>query len=274
MGSQWNNFLKNLGTWQGSFAAVTLAGEILEDTPSILDLSPLDGDRQTVRLHLRQFADKSRTGEPLRDNQFDFQSLGRHVIFAENGDFSKGAMCFTSMREFVAEFGFIEGDRRLRMVQMYDDKCQFKKLVFIREFREGTTARERPPLTADQLVGTWDLEAWTYRPDFEPPTQSTGQLKIDIHGEELHQSLAFGTQAIASKAQIQGNTLLFPQGRQITLLPDGGSINVPVKLEHRQRFFVEVGWLFADNTRRRIMRNFDDQGNWESSVFITERRVA
>jgi hypothetical protein len=276
MSDQWSNFLQNLGTWQGSFADMTLNGEILSDVPSILSLSTVDGDRDVVRLHLRRFAGGDVQGTPTSDICHDFTSLGRHIIFAETGCFSKGGMCLSSITNFVAEFGFVYGDRRLRMVQMYDDNFRFKQLVFIREFREGTNAQERPPLTVEQLAGVWEAESLTYKPNFDPPTHSTGRLRLNIAGDSLESVLEFGDRQITSKARIAGNQIQFsdsPLPRQITLLPDGGSINVPLELKRNQAFFVEVGWLVEADLRLRIMRNFDAAGNWESCVFITERRV-
>ncbi|BAW95561.1 hypothetical protein NIES970_04700 [[Synechococcus] sp. NIES-970] len=55
MASQWENFLKNLGNWRGSFAGVTLEGEIMTEVPSILTLSLVNGDRDKVLFTLRRF---------------------------------------------------------------------------------------------------------------------------------------------------------------------------------------------------------------------------
>ncbi|AFY40314.1 hypothetical protein Lepto7376_4194 [[Leptolyngbya] sp. PCC 7376] len=275
MSSQWDNFLKNLGTWRGSFSTMSLNGEISSDVPSILTLALVDGDRDCVRLHLQRFESGDYDSEASSNMTQDFRSLGRHMIFSETGSFSKGVMWFSTMMDFIAEFGFIAGDRRLRMVQIYDEQYHFEKLVFIREFREGTNAKERPQLTVDQLVGTWEAESQTYRPDFEPPKISQSRLKLNVVGETLHQSIELDNRTITIQAQIEGNQLKFNSDvpRQITLLPDGGSINVPLQVPSKKAFFVEVGWLVSDNIRQRIMRNFDEQGKWESSVFITEKRV-
>jgi hypothetical protein len=57
------------------------------------------------------------------------------------------------------------------------------------------------------------------------------------------------------------------------LLPDGGSSNVPLKVSHREPFFVETGWLMSDNERQRLMRSYNDKGEWISSTHIIEHRV-
>ena len=38
MASQWQNFLANLGAWQGTFTSISPTGTVLKDTPSLLSL--------------------------------------------------------------------------------------------------------------------------------------------------------------------------------------------------------------------------------------------
>lgn len=276
MSSQWDNFLKNLGTWRGSFAGMNLDGEISDEVPSILKLSLANGNRDKVDFTLRRFGNGGYDSEPTSNMATEFTGLGRHTVFFETGSFSKGSMCLSSISPFIAEFGLIEGDRRLRMVQMYDDNFQFNKLVFIREFREGTEAQERPLLTIEQLLGTWESEYYIYTPDFEPPKINQSRMILQKEGDFLHCKLEMEHHSFNSKGEIAGNKILFREGsmpRQLTLLPDGGSINVPPRLEQKKAFFVEAGWLVSDNIRHRIMRNFNAQGEWESSTLIIEKRV-
>ncbi|MEL6461243.1 MAG: DUF3598 family protein, partial [Cyanobacteria bacterium J06621_15] len=51
--SQWNALLKNLGEWEGSFTRLSLNGELLQDTKSVVSLEGLNNNqtiRQTIRL--------------------------------------------------------------------------------------------------------------------------------------------------------------------------------------------------------------------------------
>jgi Domain of unknown function (DUF3598) len=57
------------------------------------------------------------------------------------------------------------------------------------------------------------------------------------------------------------------------LLPDGVSSNIPLQISHRQPFFVEAGWLLADNERQRLIRSYNDKGEWISSTHVIEHRV-
>ena len=45
MENNWQNFLQNLGEWRGSFTQVSLTGEILDSTPSILTLEGLEDNQ-------------------------------------------------------------------------------------------------------------------------------------------------------------------------------------------------------------------------------------
>ncbi|MFM6307732.1 MAG: DUF3598 family protein, partial [Dolichospermum sp.] len=58
--------------------------------------------------------------------------------------------------------------------------------------------------------------------------------------------------------------------RQILLLPDGSSSNVPLQLQLRKSFFVEAGWLVRENERQRLIRNYNNKGEWISSTHIIE----
>lgn len=76
MTSQWQNFLRNLGEWRGTFASMDASGVIQETTASILTLAAED-DGRLVRFRLRRFADGDSDGTPSRDISEDYRSLGR-----------------------------------------------------------------------------------------------------------------------------------------------------------------------------------------------------
>ncbi|WP_363319727.1 DUF3598 family protein [Microcoleus sp. PH2017_02_FOX_O_A] len=96
-------------------------GEILQDTPSIISLEGLN-DNKTVRLKLRRFSpNPSGVGEPeVSELVREYQSLGRDILFFENGDFCQGTIQLAPYSESGAEFGFIYNYRRLRFVQLYN----------------------------------------------------------------------------------------------------------------------------------------------------------
>lgn len=276
MENNWGNFLKNLGEWQGSFTSVSLNGELLESTPSILNLEGFENDR-LVRLRLRRFGPEGYSGVPLSDYVNDYRSLGRQVIFFETGAFSKGSMQLAPFSEFGAEYGFVAENRRLRFVQLYGSKGHLDRLILIREFRANTAAKERPPLTVEQLLGQWKGKAHTAYSDWQ--SSETYETRSDIQdiGEGYFQeNLWIGDRIFTSKARREGNTLHIEEGqcpRKILLLPDGCSIDSPLYVTHRQSFSVELGWLVEDNEHQRLIRNYNEKGEWISSTHVIEHRV-
>jgi hypothetical protein len=276
MESNWKNFLKNLGEWQGSFAQISLDGEILSSTPSLLSLEQLEED--LVMFRLRRYGAGGYDTPPTSDYQQEYRSLGRQIIFFDTGAFSKGSLQVAPFAQFGAEYGFVGENRRLRFVQLYDNNSNLDSLTLIREFRSGTDAVERPPLTVEQLLGTWEGTACTAYPDWRTPDIYSTRLEIaDIGGSRLQQKLSFSGQTIASTARIEANKLYFDEGeipRQILLLPDGTSSNTPMKVHHRQPFFVEVGWLIEKDERQRLIRRYNEKGEWIDATHIIERKVA
>ncbi len=80
MENNWANFLKNLGEWEGSFTSVSLEGELLNSTPSILNLEGLENN-QLVRFRLRRFGLSDYSEPPVSDHAQEYRSIGRQNIF-------------------------------------------------------------------------------------------------------------------------------------------------------------------------------------------------
>jgi hypothetical protein len=275
MASNWENFLKNLGEWRGSFTKISSHGEILDSTPSILNLEA-DDHNQAVLFRLRRFNSGNYDSPPIQDYQQEYRSLGRQNIFFATGAFSKGTLQLAPFSEFGAEYGFVDDDRRLRLVQLYDQKGNFISLTLIREFRSFTDAYERPQLTVEQLIGNWQGKAHTVYADLRPSETYATYLEIKKIGDGyLEQKLSFQSQIIIAKARIEGNKIISEtEGiyRQILLLPDGSSSNVPLQLQLRKPFFVEAGWLVRENERQRLIRNYSDKWEWISSTHVIEHK--
>jgi hypothetical protein len=276
MEKNWENFLKNLGEWRGSFTSVSLEGELLSSTPSILNLEGFEDDR-LVRLRLRRFGAGGYSEPPTSDYSQEYRYLGSQAIFFETGAFSKGSFQLAPYSEFGAEYGFVDGDRRSRFVQLFNGQGNPSSLTLIREFRSGTDACERPPLTVEQLLGQWQGKALTVYSDWQPSETCTTHLEVkDIGGDRLQQQVSFGDFTLASTAKIDGNTLHFEDGvapRKILLLPDGISSNTPLQLKLQQPFFVEVGWLVSASDRQRLIRSYNEKGEWVSATHVIEHRV-
>ncbi|MFM7085527.1 MAG: DUF3598 family protein [Cyanobium sp.] len=235
MSSQWQNFLCNLGEWHGSFSTLGPDGQPLTSTPSILTLEQ-GAEERLVHFRLRRFQDQSRSTEPIHDLRQEYRSLGRQVVFFANGTFCKGSLQVAPGTAFGAEFGFIDGDRRHRLVLLHEPEGAFEKLVLIREFRAGSDAAERPPLSPEQLLGHWHGHEDTIHADWPEPEPRDCSLNLD-------------PEAIAA-------------GR---LLPDGGYCLGPAAVSHRQAFSIEALWLPAADRMQRLIRRYDASGAWISA---------
>ncbi|HAA33531.1 MAG TPA: hypothetical protein DCE56_44650 [Cyanobacteria bacterium UBA8553] len=276
MPSQWDCLLKNLGEWQGSFTRFSPQGQQLEDTPSVVSLEGLNNNqtiRQTIRLcSLNQTVD---------EKVLEYSSLNRSTLFFENGAFSQGSMQWGPFSEFGAELGLIDGNRRVRLVQLFNKDSQLSQLTLIREKLAGTDASEHPELTLEQLLGEWEGEAVTMYPDWRSP--DTYPTRLTLYRQDpnrLVQQLTYGTgtsvRTLTSSAQINNSVLHFDQGTlpvQVLLLPDGASSNCPLQVKPGHFFVLEVGWLVQPDQRQRLVRSYSDKGEWISLTLITEQRV-
>jgi hypothetical protein len=236
-----------------------------------------DDNNQAVIFRLRRFNSHDYDSPPIQDYQQEYRSLGRQNIFFATGAFSKGTLQLAPFSEFGAEYGFVDDDRRSRLVQLYDQQGNFINLTLIREFRSFTDAYERPQLTVEQLIGNWQGQAHTVYSDLRPSATYPTCLEIQKIGDGyLEQKLSFQSQIITAKARIAGNKIISEtEGitRQILLLPDGTSSNVPLQLQLRKPFFVEAGWLVRENERQRLIRNYSDKGEWISSTHVIEYKI-
>lgn len=139
---------------------------------------------------------------------------------------------------------------------------------------------ESPPLTVDALLGEWQGEATTIYPDWRSPEKYSTkmQLQIDNSGN-LTQQITWGEtnpQTVISTARIEGSILHFDAGSlpvKVILLPGGASAVVPVKIELRKSLFFEAGWLIEPGHRQRLIRSYNDKGEWVSLTLVNERLV-
>ena len=281
MVAQWESFLQNLGEWHGSFTQLSTRGEVLQDTPSIISLEGFN-DNKTVRLKLRRFSpNPSGVGEPeVSELVREYQTLGRDILFFENGAFSQGTIQLAPYSECGAELSFIYNYRRLRFALTYNTDGNLSTLILIREKQLDKNIPERPPLTVEDLLGEWEGEAVTMYPDWRSPDFYSTKMQLHLESSDrLVSKITFGSNAtvISSSARIDGSVLHFNKGAspvQVLLLPDGGSYTLPVKIELRKPVFFEAGWLVEPDLRFRMIRSYNERGEWVSLTLVTERKVS
>ncbi|WP_414545374.1 DUF3598 family protein [Nostoc sp. CCY0012] len=266
MASQWESLLQNLGEWQGSFTRFSPQGTLLEDVKSVVSLSGLNNN-QTIRQIV------SRQGQA--DLVLEYSSVARSTLFFANGAFSQGSIQLAPFTEFGAELGLIHEHRRLRLVQLFDKNSQLDKITLIREHLAGTEPVERPTLQIEDLLGEWQGEAVTIYPDLRSPDKYSTNLKLQLDDKgRLIQSLSFGERTITSSGTINGSKINFDQNQiQVLLLPNGASATSPLQLQLRQPLFLEVGWLIQPHVRQRMIRSYNNKGEWVSLTLVTEEKI-
>ncbi len=275
MSSQWENFLLNLGEWRGTFTGVTASGELLESTPSILSLEAEDEDR-LVRFRLRRFGPEGYGGHPTSDMAQDYRSLGRQVVFFATGSFCKGTLQVSPGSEFGAEFGFVDCDRRHRLVQLHGSDGGFNQSVLIREFRSGSSAVEQPACSLAQLEGHWIGQAATISADWPEPTLDEASLTASVpsHGS-LRLSSVIGADQQERTVEMQSDRLGLSSSGTATwlqLLPDAGFLLRPERVSHREAFQVEAGWMPTPDRLIRLIRRYDATGAWLSATQVLATR--
>lgn len=272
--SQWDCFLKNLGEWHGSFTRFSPQGIETEDTPSIVTLEGRDNNRA-----VHQVVRYLPPNEPPRDVVVDYSynSLNRSILFFEDGAFCQGSMQLAPFSKFGAESGLLSGDRRLRTVILYNGLGELERVVVIREKLPNSTTPEQPSLTVESLIGKWKGEAVTMYPDYRNPDTYPTELEVtNIGNNKIEQKLNFGDRTIASQARIEDSRLLFENSNlpvQILLLPDGTSCNCPLNAKLGNNFILETGWLWQPNKRQRIIRTYNEKGNWINCTLVKEEKV-
>ena len=269
--NQWQRFLKNLGDWRGSFTQFSPQGTVLTDIPTRVTLEGLENNSL-----VQQRVFKYPPGEPQPDPiELNYRTLGRNILFFEDGGFSFGSVQFSPVSDFGAEQGFIHNQRRLRLVQLFKNG-EFSGATLIREVLDGIDIPESAPLTVDELLGEWRGTVTTEYPDFRPPESYESHLVISRQGNQLQQSLSTAQWQFSSTGEIEGDRILFNRSnepRQLLLLPDGASCLCPLTIPRQQPFFLEIGWRREEGVRTRLLRNYDATGQWVSSTQIIEEKI-
>ncbi|HIK32733.1 MAG TPA: DUF3598 family protein [Oscillatoriales cyanobacterium M59_W2019_021] len=269
--NQWQNFLLNLGNWEGSFTRFSPQGEEVEDTPTLVTFEELENG--AVRQMVHRFP---KTGDAPPPLVLEYRSVNRGTLFFQTGAFSTGSMQLNTLGDFGAELGFISGDRRMRLVELFN-ACRFSQVTLIREYRQGTNATENPPLTVEQLLGDWEGEAVTLYPDWRSIDPYPTKLSLRLQGNELRQQAIAPNLDFTSTATIDRSILRFGEGENavnVILLPDGASCTVPMVIPRQRSFFLEAGWLINPTLRQRMIRSYDNYGGWVSTTLVTECKVS
>ena len=160
--SEWELLQRNVGEWRGWFDSLDRTLQLTKRQPSLLTLKPApSGVPLNLTLLLWPEGEGSSSphqppaGEPEKRIVQSFMRLDPEMGVFGTGSFSRGTLQRSTWTRLYAEFGFLHDQRRHRLVLLWDGAGQLDRIVLIREFLAGSSALERPPLEADQLIGNW-----------------------------------------------------------------------------------------------------------------------
>ncbi|MGK7890595.1 MAG: DUF3598 family protein [Leptolyngbyaceae cyanobacterium] len=288
MQSQWDGLRQNLGEWHGSFTQCSPQGEILNDTPSILNLEET-AEAETIQLTLSRFPVDGAAHE--MKVSFTYPGPGDRVLFFETGAFVQGSVQWSPLSQFGAEMAFIHGDRRLRLVQLFEGQAngtsQLSRITVIREARAGCSDPPSPALKIVDLQGRWQGHAVIISSNNPHPVKMSTSLTVAVDGADITQTLSYGAKdqgqdhpnapMIETFGRAEANEIRFGQGdaaTRVMLLPGGGSVVVPDRITGDRPFFIESGWLIAPQHRQRLIRRFDSKGQWLDLIWVEEFKDA
>ena len=242
--SQWDCLLRNLGRWEGCFDTLDRNLILQRRQPSQLTLH-LEGT--AVLLELLFWPDtrlESRgpgAGEPTKRIVQSFRQIDGELGFFPLGSFSRGSLQISSWSRPYAEFGFIAGNRRHRLVLLWDGSGRFDHPVLIRERRAGSSAPDQPSLQTSHLLGAWTGQRTELVRDACPDPLQPAPCQHVIEADDLP---------------------------DLQWLPDGGGFCCPdrFELDSNRGFVIESWWKPTPDSLQRMQRRYDADGRWLSAT--------
>ena len=285
---QWSYIRKNIGTWQGTFMQFSSVAHRVSETPSILTLQE-DRPNQHMTLVLK----RTPPGQPTHTLERDLGYPGAlpYICFFPTGAFSQGAMQRRPWSSFGAEFSLLSDHRRMRLVQLYKGTASgdhtLDYVTLIPEYRvskpEIAPETRLPVLSVDTLLGTWKGECLHLPATMEAPQVSTSYWQAQRSNHELILSFSSAPNTLASETSKTASQRLTPvdqhrwqalhQPLQLWLLPGNVSCTVYPQLPKHHGAQIELCWYLSTHQRQRIIRTYDDVGEWLGTSLMLETRV-
>ncbi|MEM6256027.1 MAG: DUF3598 family protein [Cyanobacteria bacterium P01_D01_bin.156] len=274
---QWQYIRKNIGEWHGWFRQFSPEAVWERDTPSTLTLR-----EDCLNQHMTLVLKRTPEGMPTQTMERDlgFPGAAPYLCFFPTGAFSQGAPQRRPWSSFGAEFSLLSEQRRLRLVQLYKGTANgdhvLEYVTLIPEYRStGRSERTLPDryLQLNDFLGTWRGESL-----YLPATMVTPQLGTsywqaqDSEAELVISDKTFIHEAVQSFQPIDPHR--WQAGLvQYWLLPGNVSCTVYPQLPRNHCARLEFCWYLLPHRRQRIVRDYDEQGNWIGTFLSLETRV-
>ncbi|MBD2039858.1 DUF3598 family protein [Microcoleus sp. FACHB-672] len=239
----WENCCKfQADIWHGTWTTYSPSLEILKVVNVITSLELNSEQTEIHHVNYNSYADGTK----------EEQDYGRYTkdnclssLFLEN-TFSWGGQQLEAGSGLFMQIGFRHENQRTRFVTQYDESYALQTMKVIREQLSVPPSEPAQP-SVENLSGVWQGNSVSMTPDLQV------------------------SEAIA--IQWQGFDSLGEQNR-VFFFPDGISLSCPLQLAIGEAFTIAVGWLLNSTQHQRVIRQFDDQGNFTSLTLETLRRVS
>lgn len=148
------------------------------------------------------------------------------------------------------------------------------------QYKIEPAAWRSPTVLLDYSLGIWHgrgvvVDVRTY---MTRTVSTVLQLKMEADDVLLQRSqLSIGKKpglVVESSAKLDANTALFAEANlQLMLLPGGVTVSCPIQIWAGIAFTLEVAFLVRPDSRKRVLRCYDENCNWIQTVFVSELRV-
>jgi hypothetical protein len=265
MKSQMQGLAMHLGRWEGLFTDFSPAAKLLGQKNSVILFEEPEPKviRQTNRY------------PGCEDKVWEYRDLSAGIRFFEDGSFSNGRVQLAPFSTFAVEQGFLYGDQKARIVQLFDADGKASTITTIQEVRgiyQTPTSLDNP---LEHFLGTWKGTALILFPDWPEPEKFESELILKKDGTQIHRQFKMGMQAfdwIGTYADFSVNfkssMMVFFPGNLMTMSP----LQLPL-LSSDKSFAMEMGWLVEPKTCLRMIRYYDHKGSWQKIVLIKEQKI-
>ncbi|MEA5462444.1 DUF3598 family protein [Leptothoe sp. PORK10 BA2] len=295
---QWTYIRKNIGQWQGLFIQLSPSATQVSSTPSVLTL-----EEDRLDQHMTLVLTRTPQGQPSQTMERDlgYPGAAPYICFFPTGAFSQGPVVRRPWSSFGSEFSLLAGNRRLRLVQLYNGTATGEHILdyvtLIPEYRLPTAATAAAtatigaaalsmappqiPLMMDRVLGTWQGNSLYLPATMDRPQIGSSYWQAKRLGDELQ--VSWGSGAI-TPGQTESTTGRFTpinshcwqavgSPLQFWLLPGDASCTVYPQLPQQSGARLEFCWYLSPRQRQRLVRDYGTDGNWLGTSLMLETRL-
>lgn len=196
--------------------------------------------------------------------------------FFGDGSFTNGLVEPRPGVPLVSEQGFIDGDRKARVLVNYGPDGQWVSATTMCEARGATPQDSAPaPHHLDALLGRWRGEADVMKNDGSRDAIYPSELLLEASGGRVTRTATVAARASSVEGRRDGEIVEFDDGTVLIPLHDRLHVLGPrqVPADGTSGFSLEIGWMPRDDELWRLVRVYDAAGRWFRSRSIIERRV-